>query len=71
MLMNAELGQEKNLLNRMRSIQNVKEVHVTYGVYDLIAIIDAETQDKLKEVITSKIRSLPGLKTTLTMIVVE
>jgi DNA-binding Lrp family transcriptional regulator len=71
MLINAELGREKDLLIQMRSIQNVKEVHVTYGVYDLITIIEAENQDKLKQVITSKIRSFPGVKSTLTMIVVE
>ena len=71
MLINAELGQERNLLNRISSIQNVREVYATYGVYDLIAIIEAETQDRLREVITGKIRSLPGLKTTLTMIIVE
>jgi len=53
------------------SVENVREVHVTYGVYDLIVFIEAENQNRLKEVITDKIRSLPGLKTTLTMIAVE
>ncbi len=71
MLINTELGREKDLLHQLKFVQNVKEVHVTYGVYDLIAIIEAETQDSLKQVISNKIRSLPGLKTTLTMIVVE
>ena len=71
MLINAEVGREKDLLNRVRAVQNVKEVHVTYGVYDLIAIVEAENQNRLQEVITRKIRSLAGLKTTLTMIVVE
>ena len=71
MLINAELGQERNLLNRISSIQNVREVYVTYGVYDLIAIIEAETQDKFKETITYQIRALPSIRSTLTMVVVE
>jgi DNA-binding Lrp family transcriptional regulator len=70
-LINAELGLEKNLLDQIKSIQNVKEAYLTYGVYDLIAIVEAETQDKLKQIITQKIRTLSGLKTTFTMIVVE
>ncbi len=71
MLINAELGREKDLLARIELVRGVREVHMTYGVYDLIAIIEAESQDKLKEVITNEIRPLAGLKSTLTMIVVE
>jgi len=70
LLINTELGAERNVLEKLNSIQNVKESHLTYGVYDIILIVDAETQDKLKETITYKIRALPGIKTTLTMMVV-
>ena len=59
LLINTELGAERNVLEKLNSIQNVKEVHLTYGVYDIILIVDAETQDKLKETITYKIRALP------------
>jgi DNA-binding Lrp family transcriptional regulator len=70
-LISADLGQEKNLLDRIKLVKGIKEAHMTYGVYDLIAIVEAETQDGLKQVITNRIRSLPGLKTTLTMVIVE
>ncbi len=53
------------------SIQNVKEVHVTYGVYDVIAMVEAESPEKLKETITNRIRTLDHIKSTLTMVVVE
>jgi len=71
LLISAELGDERNVLKKLKSIQNVKEAHLTYGVYDIIAIVEAETQDKLKETITYQIRALPSVKTTLTMVVVE
>ena len=71
LLISAELGDERNVLEKLKSIQNVKEAHLTYGVYDIIAMVEAETQDKLKETITYQIRALPGIKSTITMVVAE
>ena len=69
-LINTELGSERKVLEKLKSIQNIKEAHLTYGVYDIIIIVEAGTQDKLKETITYQIRALPGIKSTLTMVVV-
>jgi DNA-binding Lrp family transcriptional regulator len=70
-LVSAEIGEEKNLLERIRSVPGVRETHMTYGVYDLIAIVDVETHEGLKHSVIDKIRSLPGLRATLTMVIVE
>ena len=58
-------------MDQIKKIQSVKEVYLTYGVYDLIAIAEAETQEKLRQLVVRKIRILSGLKTTFTMIIVE
>jgi DNA-binding Lrp family transcriptional regulator len=71
LLISVELGDEKSALKKLKSTQNVKEAYLTYGVYDIIAIVEAETQDKLKETITYQIRALPSVKTTLTLPIVE
>jgi len=71
LLISAEIGREKDVASELESIPNVKEVHVTYGVYDVIAKVEAESPEKLKETITNKIRSLEHIKSTLTMVVVE
>jgi len=70
-LINADLGAEEDLLKKLRDIQNVKEVYVVYGVYDIVAKIEADTMEKVKETITWKIRRLDKVRSTLTMIVVE
>ncbi len=70
-LMNAELGAEKDLINRIKSVPNVVEVHVVYGVYDIVAKVEAESSDKLKETITNSLRTLENIRSTLTMMVVE
>jgi DNA-binding Lrp family transcriptional regulator len=40
-------------------------------VYDIVAQVEADTMEKVKETITWKLRKLNGVKSTLTMIVME
>ena len=70
-LMNAELGSEDSLVNELKKLESVKEVYQVYGVYDIVAQVESDTMDKVKEIITWKLRKLPGVKSTLTMIVME
>jgi DNA-binding Lrp family transcriptional regulator len=70
-LINAEIGSEDEVVTELRKIGNVKESYVVYGVYDIVAKVEADSMDKLKEIVTWKIRRLDKVRSTLTMIVVE
>jgi DNA-binding Lrp family transcriptional regulator len=70
-MINAELGSEKELVKELRNIEGVVEANEVYGVYDIVVKVDLPTMDKLKEVISRKIRSLRGVRSTLTMMVIE
>ncbi len=70
-LINAELGKEEGLIKELRKIENVKEAHFVYGVYDIVAKVEAESMEKLKEIVTFKIRRMNDVRSTLTMTVVE
>jgi DNA-binding Lrp family transcriptional regulator len=70
-LINAEVGSEDELLRELRKLNNVSEAHAVYGVYDILAKVEAETMKELKEVITSKVRKLKNLRSSLTMMVME
>jgi DNA-binding Lrp family transcriptional regulator len=70
-LMNAELGSEDSIVNELKKIGGVKEVYQVYGVYDIVAQVEADVMEKVKETITWKLRKLNGVKSTLTMIVME
>jgi len=69
--MNVELGSEEKVLKEVRKVPNVKECHRVYGVYDMIAKVEADSMDKLKEIVTWKIRRLDGVRSTLTTVVME
>jgi len=70
-LINADLGAEEELLKNLRGVPNVKDVYVVYGVYDIVARVEAKTMEQVKETITWNIRRLDRVRSTLTMIVVE
>ena len=68
---NAELGSEQEVLEQLRKMDSVKEAYMVYGVYDVIVKVEALTNDKLREVVTSKVRKLNKVRSTLTMMVIE
>ena len=70
-LMNAELGHETTLVNELKKTPNVTEVYAVYGVYDIIVKVEADSMEKLREAIATKLRRITGIKSTLTMIIVE
>ncbi|MCZ6613423.1 MAG: Lrp/AsnC family transcriptional regulator [Thaumarchaeota archaeon] len=70
-LINAELGTEESLVANLKKIQNVDEVYIVYGVYDIVVKIVSDSLDNVKQTITSQIRRSDQVRSTLTMIVVE
>jgi DNA-binding Lrp family transcriptional regulator len=69
--LNAEVGAEDELIQELKKIKNVTAVFIIYGVYDVVVKIEAETMEKLKMVVTSQIRKLSNIRSTLTLIVSE
>ena len=69
--MNIDAGAENEILKTLREVPEVKEAYFVYGVYDVVAKIETESMDRLKEVITSRVRGLDKIRSTLTTIVSE
>jgi len=69
--MNIDAGSETEILQSLRQVPEVKESYFVYGVYDCVAKIQTDSMDRLKEVITWKVRRLDKIRSTLTTIVSE
>jgi len=70
-MINTELGSETEVLRGLQEIEGVKETHLVYGVYDIIARIETETMQELKDIVALKVRRLDNVRSTLTMIVIQ
>jgi DNA-binding Lrp family transcriptional regulator len=70
-LINSEIGGEQEVVSQLKDMPEVTEVSVVYGVYDVIVKLEAESMEILKEIITSKVRHLNKVRSTMTMIASE
>jgi len=70
-LLNVDPGAERKVVEELKNIPNVTTAYPVYGVYDLVAIVEAKTTEQLKYTITYEIRKLGKIRSTLSMIVVE
>lgn len=67
-LMNTELGDEATVVEALNNVEGIKSVYALYGIYDVIAEVEAESMDKVKELVFTKIRRLENVRTTITLI---
>jgi len=70
-LLNCDTGSEKSIINQLKSVEGVKEVHGTFGTYDIVVKVESPTVDRLREVITWKIRKIEKIRSTLTLMGME
>ena len=66
-LMNCALGSEKNVLDVLRKLEGVKEAHGTLGLYDIVVQIESDSEEKIQEIVTAKIRKMPNIHSTMTL----
>ena len=69
-LINTDPGVEEEFLEQIRAIEGVKKAESVYGMYDFVAEVEADTMEKLKEIITWKIRRLENVRSSVTLVVV-
>ncbi len=70
-LINCELGSEESIIQQLKSIDGVIEVHGTFGAYDILTKIESSIVETLRESITWKIRKIDQIRSTLTLMGVE
>ncbi len=69
-LISVEIGAEGEVLKSLKPVSEIKEAHLVYGVYDIIARVETETMQELKDTVSWKIRRIDKVRSTLTTIVV-
>jgi DNA-binding Lrp family transcriptional regulator len=70
-LINVESGSEEEILGEIKKIEGVEEAYFSYGVYDIITKIKANSMEKLRETVTRKVRTITRVRSTLTLIMME
>ncbi|MCH2403594.1 MAG: Lrp/AsnC ligand binding domain-containing protein [Thaumarchaeota archaeon] len=67
-LINTESDVEEEFIQEVKQMEGVIEVASVYGRYDFVVIIESDTMEKVKNIITNKIRRIRSVKSTITLI---
>ena len=68
---NTDAGIEKLLHEEIESLDGVKEVYDLYGEYDMIVIVEGETDKDVAKIISWELRKIKGIRSTNTMVVAK
>ena len=69
-LLNVDLGTEDKVMAGLKEIEDVKEAYPLYGVYDIMARVEAKDVARLKDVLQGRLRRLENVRSTLTLMAV-
>ena len=69
--MGKETGTEEDVCERLLKYEEVQEAATIYGEYDALAKVYAEDMDQLDSFIVNKLRAIPNIFLTATMLIAK
>lgn len=70
-LINTDAGLEKLVHEEIKSLEGVNAVYDLYGEYDLMAVVEQDTDNDVAEVVSWELRKIRGIRSTNTMVVIK
>jgi DNA-binding Lrp family transcriptional regulator len=68
-LINCEVGKEGDIINSLCAVEGVERAYLVYGVYDIVVLITSPTMEGLESTLMAKVRALPGVRSTMTLMI--
>ena len=70
-LINCDLGYDEQIIEELKHLSDVKEVHGTFGAHDILAKVESDQISTLRETIMWKIRKIDKVRSTVTLLGIE
>lgn len=70
-LINIRTGEIPNVVRQMKKIEQVREINMTFGPYDAVAIVESKDINDLGKILAGSVQPIPGVEETLTCLAVE
>ena len=67
-MINCETCGEDSIISKLKQIDTVKEAYGTFGTFDIISKLESDSEDKIRNDLTKKIRKMQKIRATLTLI---
>jgi len=70
-LVQSTIGHEMEVLSDLLKIDLIKEARGTFGYYDILVKIEAQSEKEIEKVITKNIRRVKNINSTTTLSVIS
>ncbi|MEW6603392.1 MAG: Lrp/AsnC family transcriptional regulator [Thermoproteota archaeon] len=70
-LINTDAGLEKLVHEELKSLEGIQVVYDLYGEYDIMAVVEHETDKDVAEIVSWELRKIKGIRSTNTMVVAK
>jgi len=67
MLISCEIGEEHSIYLQLKEIPEIKDCTITFGNYDIVVSLETETMTQLNNIISTKIRKVGKIRSTITL----
>jgi DNA-binding Lrp family transcriptional regulator len=71
LFINAELLFIDDVINKLKGVPEIVDVYKVQGIYDIIARVNSDTEEKLKELVSERIRRIDKITGTVTVIIAK
>ncbi len=69
LFINAQFLFVEDVINKLKEIPEIVDVYKVQGIYDIIARVNSDTEEKLKELVSERIRRIDRITGTVTVII--
>jgi DNA-binding Lrp family transcriptional regulator len=70
-LIETSVGRTKDVVEALKSVNEVAAVDAVTGPYDIIAVVEAADLNSVGDVVTSRVHVVPGIVRTVTCLAVS
>jgi DNA-binding Lrp family transcriptional regulator len=68
-LIDCDFPFSENIIEELKKIPEIEEFYRVQSIYDIIAKVNADSEDQINQIVARKVREIEGIKNTLTMII--
>ena len=70
-LISCDLGFDAEIIEELKHLSDVKEVHGVFGAYDILAKVESANVETLRKTMVWKIRKIDKVRSTLILMGIE
>ena len=60
-----------SVIKDLEQVEGISEAHSSHGMYEAVAMVQAESFGKVKDIVSRQIRTIENVKSTLTLTLIE